>query len=197
MTSSGGQVAWQARYKVWGALLQETDGPYRNPSPEGKDYRPLPQNLRFQGQYFDAETGLHYNTFRYYDPDVGRFTTEDPIGLNGGLNLYQYAPNPFAWIDPWGLNCKGRSGKQERLRALLNDPKQPRWIRGWIKNELRHIKNKNRKTIRLPGNSRKSKSGGKVLAHKRGKRAKNGNSYEHSVLQDTDIHKLEHKHGGY
>ena len=103
MTSSGGQVAWQARYKVWGALLQETDGPYRNPSPEGKDYRPLPQNLRFQGQYFDAETGLHYNTFRYYDPDVGRFTTEDPIGLNGGLNLYQYAPNPFAWIDPWGL----------------------------------------------------------------------------------------------
>ena len=103
MTSSGGQVAWQARYKVWGALLQETDGPYRTPSPEGKDYHPLPQNLRFQGQYFDRETGLHYNTFRYYDPDVGRFTTEDPIGLNGGLNLYQYAPNPFAWIDPWGL----------------------------------------------------------------------------------------------
>ncbi|EGH49518.1 hypothetical protein ALQ67_04545, partial [Pseudomonas savastanoi pv. glycinea] len=38
------------------------------------------QNLRFQGQYFDVETGLHYNTFRYYDPEIGRFITQDPIG---------------------------------------------------------------------------------------------------------------------
>jgi len=45
---------------------------------------------------------LHYNTFRDYDPDLGRFTTPDPIGLAGGLNLYQYAPNPLMWIDPWG-----------------------------------------------------------------------------------------------
>ncbi|MDE5307324.1 RHS repeat-associated core domain-containing protein [Providencia stuartii] len=42
------------------------------------------QNLRFQGQYFDKETGLHYNTFRYYAPDLGRFTQQDPIGLAGG-----------------------------------------------------------------------------------------------------------------
>ncbi|MEY0247848.1 RHS repeat-associated core domain-containing protein, partial [Morganella morganii] len=62
------------------------------------------QNLRFQGQYFDRETGLHYNTFRYYAPDAGRFTQQDPIGLAGGLNLYQYAPNPLMWVDPWGLN---------------------------------------------------------------------------------------------
>ncbi|MDE5307319.1 RHS repeat-associated core domain-containing protein [Providencia stuartii] len=60
------------------------------------------QNLRFQGQYFDRETGLHYNTFRYYAPDLGRFTQQDPIGLAGGLNLYQYAPNPLTWVDPWG-----------------------------------------------------------------------------------------------
>ncbi|MBD1106575.1 RHS repeat-associated core domain-containing protein [Pseudomonas amygdali pv. morsprunorum] len=43
------------------------------------------QNLRFQGQYFDVETGLHYNTFRYYDPEIGRFITQDPIGLSGGI----------------------------------------------------------------------------------------------------------------
>ncbi|CAK7026722.1 MAG: hypothetical protein DELT_02603 [Desulfovibrio sp.] len=55
-----------------------------------------------QGQYHDRETALHYNTFRYYDYDTGRFTTEDPIGLLGGMNLYQYAPNPLMWIDPWG-----------------------------------------------------------------------------------------------
>ena len=52
------------------------------------------------------ETGLHYNTFRYYDPDIGRFTQTDPIGLLGGYNLYQYAPNALIWVDPWGLKCK-------------------------------------------------------------------------------------------
>ena len=62
------------------------------------------QNLRFQGQYFDAETGLHYNRFRYYDPDIERFVSQDPIGLAGGINNYQYAPNPVGWIDPLGLN---------------------------------------------------------------------------------------------
>ncbi|WP_049601824.1 RHS repeat-associated core domain-containing protein, partial [Yersinia similis] len=55
------------------------------------------------GQYLDDETGLHYTTYRYYAPEVGRFITPDPIGLAGGLNLYQYAPNPLGWIDPWGL----------------------------------------------------------------------------------------------
>ena len=62
--------------------------------------------LRFQGQYCDAETGLHYNRHRYYDPQLGRFTTQDPISLAGGINLYQYAPNPVQWVDPLGLNRK-------------------------------------------------------------------------------------------
>lgn len=66
-------------------------------------YREVHQPLRYPGQYCDRETGLHYNTYRYYDPECGRFTTQDPIGLAGGLNLYQYAPNPLSWIDPLGL----------------------------------------------------------------------------------------------
>ncbi|MEQ9944760.1 RHS repeat-associated core domain-containing protein [Pectobacterium aroidearum] len=61
------------------------------------------KSLRYAGQYADEETGLHYNLFRYYDPTVGRFTTQDPIGLAGGINLYQYAPNPLGWVDPLGL----------------------------------------------------------------------------------------------
>ncbi|HGU2249428.1 TPA: RHS repeat-associated core domain-containing protein, partial [Escherichia coli] len=65
------------------------------------------QNLRYQGQYLDRETGLHYNLHRYYDPDVGRFMVTDPIGLRGGLNLYQYGPNPLSWIDPLGLSGSG------------------------------------------------------------------------------------------
>ena len=53
-------------------------------------------------QYLDREIGLHYNTFRFYDPDVGRFTTPDPIELQGGLNLYLYGENPFTSLDPLG-----------------------------------------------------------------------------------------------
>ena len=68
------------------------------------------QSIRFQGQWHDPETGLHYNRFRYYDPDVGRFIHQDPIGLLGGENLYQYAPNPVGWVDVFGLNnCKLQS----------------------------------------------------------------------------------------
>ena len=62
--------------------------------------------MRYQGKYLDRETGLHYNTFRYYHPDTGCFTQPDPIGLAGGYNLYQYAPNGFTWIGPlgWGYS---------------------------------------------------------------------------------------------
>jgi len=67
------------------------------------------QNLRFQGQYLDRETGLHYNTFRYYDADIGRFISPDPIGLEGGINLGSYSPNPIGWIDPLGLLCEGET----------------------------------------------------------------------------------------
>ncbi|MBN3968802.1 RHS domain-containing protein [Pseudomonas gregormendelii] len=92
MTDREGQIVWQATYKAWGAV-------------ERLDVNVVEQNLRFQGQYFDDETGLHYNTFRYYDPEVGRFITQDPIGLDGGDNLYRYVPSPTGWVDPWGWEC--------------------------------------------------------------------------------------------
>ncbi|AAY40019.1 RHS repeat domain-containing protein [Pseudomonas syringae] len=91
MTDAEGQIVWQAKYRAWGAV-------------EKLVVNEVEQNLRFQGQYFDAETGLHYNTFRYYDPEIGRFITQDPIGLLGGFNLYGYCRNPTAWIDPLGLD---------------------------------------------------------------------------------------------
>ncbi|MGC6368569.1 RHS repeat-associated core domain-containing protein [Pseudomonas sp. K2I15] len=92
LTEVDGHQVWQATYRVWGNTLEEIREPYYLEE----------QNLRLQGQYLDRETGLHFNTFRFYDPDVGRFTTPDPIGLQGGLNLYLYGANPFTWLDPLG-----------------------------------------------------------------------------------------------
>ncbi|EIY4051164.1 RHS domain-containing protein, partial [Escherichia coli] len=92
MTDSDGKIVWETGYQVWGNTIQE------------KDHGGVEQNLRYQGQYLDRETGLHYNLHRYYDPDVGRFMVTDPIGLLGGLNLYSYVPNPLSWIDPLGLS---------------------------------------------------------------------------------------------
>ncbi|EBW0356883.1 RHS domain-containing protein, partial [Salmonella enterica] len=92
MTDGGGNIVWEAGYQVWGNLTHE------------KETRPVQQNLRFQGQYLDRETGLHYNLYRFYDPDIGKFISGDPISIRGGINLYQYAPNPLSWIDPLGLS---------------------------------------------------------------------------------------------
>jgi RHS repeat-associated protein len=95
LTDHEGRVAWSASYKAWGEARQVISesgrkAGFRNP-------------IRFQGQYWDDETGLHYNRYRYYDPHVGRFTSRDPIGLQGGINLHEYAVNSTGWIDPKGL----------------------------------------------------------------------------------------------
>ena len=84
------------------------------------------QHLRFQGQYFDVETGLRYNRSRYYDKDVGRFVSQDPIGLAGGYNVYQYTPNPTGWIDPLGLcKCDCREKTDAEKRAIEIHQKVP------------------------------------------------------------------------
>ncbi|CAN7219228.1 MULTISPECIES: RHS repeat-associated core domain-containing protein [unclassified Pseudomonas] len=97
LTDFGGEIVWSAKYNAYGKVTHLALG--------GGEQ--LDQPLRFQGQYFDAESGLHYNRHRYYDPEVGRYLTPDPIKLAGGLNQYQYTPNPTGWVDPLGLsgNC--------------------------------------------------------------------------------------------
>ena len=106
LTTTSGEVAWQAEYGTWGNTVTEK---WFVASADISGH--LPQNLRFQGQYADRETGLHYNTFRFYDPDIGAFISPDPIGLLGGNNLHHYAANPIRWADPLGwYNGEGVRG---------------------------------------------------------------------------------------
>ncbi|MFP3515126.1 RHS repeat-associated core domain-containing protein [Pseudomonas sp. SIMBA_077] len=92
LTSHHGQIVWSAHYRAYGNVLKLDTAAVTNP-------------LRFQGQYYDEESGLHYNRHRYYNPNTGRYLTPDPIKLAGGLNSYQYVPNPTGWVDPLGLSC--------------------------------------------------------------------------------------------
>jgi len=85
-----GAIVWEARYTGFGKASIETET--------------IVSNFRLPGQYYDEETGLHYNGNRYYDPDTGRYLRTDPLGLEGGLNLYVYAlNNPLMFTDPDGM----------------------------------------------------------------------------------------------
>ena len=80
LVDSSGTVVWSAIYSAFGEA--------------SIDIETVTNNLRFPGQYYDEETGLHYNWFRYYDPEIGRYTKIDPIGFSGGeINLYGYGRN--------------------------------------------------------------------------------------------------------
>lgn len=90
MLDSQGELVWRSQANLWGAT--------RTQSPAGVDCP-----LRFPGQYFDEETGQHYNYFRYYDPESGRYQSNDPLGLLAGIDPQGYVANPLAASDPLGL----------------------------------------------------------------------------------------------
>jgi RHS repeat-associated protein len=92
LLDESGKVVWAARYDAWGKVKKLFVDEVEQP-------------LRLQGQYFDGETGLHYNRFRYYSPEIGAFISQDTLGLLAGENVYGFGPNAQMWIDPLGL-CK-------------------------------------------------------------------------------------------
>ncbi|WP_312491785.1 RHS repeat-associated core domain-containing protein [Pseudomonas cremoris] len=113
LTNPEGEIVWSAHYRTYGEISRLDIGKIDNP-------------LRFQGQYFDQESGLHYNRHRYYNPDIGRYLTPDPVKLAGGINTYQYVPNPTGWVDPLGLtaHCTG-AVKKNPTCAISVDPDVP------------------------------------------------------------------------
>jgi RHS repeat-associated protein len=125
MLEADGRVVWGTQYSAWGKVdrlhVKQVDNP-----------------IRLQGQYADRETGLYYNRHRYYEPYIGQFIHQDPIGLFGGENNYAYAPNPIGWVDPLGLECtvKLYRGVNEANAAYLSALKgiarpNRRWWQFW------------------------------------------------------------------
>lgn len=95
-----GNMIWEAGYTAWGAASASEGSAVFNP-------------LRLLGQYEDEETGLHYNRNRYFDPSLGIFVSQDPIGLDSGvLNVYEFAVNVQCFVDPLGLWNKRRKNGQ-------------------------------------------------------------------------------------
>ena len=112
MTDINGNLLWYGEYTAWGRLKKDE-----------RVYKNAHQPFRLQNQYFDEETGLHYNLFRYYEPEAGRFVNQDPIGLLGGENLYQFADNALVWFDPLGLRKTyaqrlGTAGERRVMKYL-------------------------------------------------------------------------------
>ncbi|MEV8365298.1 DUF6531 domain-containing protein [Streptomyces niveus] len=90
MLAPDGSVSWRARAMTWGTTRWNSNATAYTP-------------IRHPGQYFDPETGLHYNVHRYYDPDSGRYISPDPLGLAPAPHQYAYVSNPFVMADPLGL----------------------------------------------------------------------------------------------
>jgi RHS repeat-associated protein len=126
-----GECVWQAQHSLWGKLSLVKSKSYNptqavieqnagsNDYKEDLDFQ-LPNHsceLRFAGQWFDAESGLHYNYNRYYDPNSGQYLSQDPIGLAGGFRTQAYVADPVHWVDPLGLAPCVATGKLDWSRV--------------------------------------------------------------------------------
>jgi RHS repeat-associated protein len=95
-----GECIWEIKQDTWGTTQEIKTANESNPLEQS--------NLRFQGQYYDKETGLHYNRYRYYEPYSARYVSKDPIGLLGGLHSTKYVSDPNQWVDPTGLMAENK-----------------------------------------------------------------------------------------
>ncbi|MFF9062414.1 putative T7SS-secreted protein [Streptomyces sp. NPDC014882] len=104
LVDESGDIAWRTRSTLWGTTAWSRDSSAYTP-------------LRFPGQYYDPETGLHYNCFRHYDPETGRYTSPDPLGLGPAPNPVAYVENPLGGCDPLGLMPKYTKEEKAQKRV--------------------------------------------------------------------------------
>jgi len=137
ITNGSGAVVWAADYLPFGEA-DVTIETVRN-------------GLRFAGQYYDQETGLHYNYHRYYDPSLGRYLRADPIGIEGGINLYTYVTNnPINDFDPFGLHGWALLGNKSTVVRPSVARTIPRITRGMARNNPKQTPKLNPKQVFRP-----------------------------------------------
>ncbi|APR78517.1 Rhs-family protein [Minicystis rosea] len=122
LVDQDGRVAWAAMHSAWGQVIET----WRDPQAK----RAVSTPFRLMGQFLDEETGLCYTRFRYFDPEVGRWISPDPLGVRGGRNLFAFDGSPAADVDPWGLlrNSPGKAYMGE------NHPDPENWMKGTERN---------------------------------------------------------------
>ncbi len=120
-TEDGSAVAFRQELSLWGEV-EPVALPRRAAN---DDTAPVDCPIRFQGQWQDAESGLHYNCMRYYDPDATQYLSPDPLGLGGGIRTQAYVGDPNGWVDPLGLAGCSQTLKRNMMRAMGEDPYQP------------------------------------------------------------------------
>ncbi len=139
LSNESGEQVCAVTLDTWGQALEI----------KASDHLLEQTNIRFQGQYFDAETGLHYNRYRYYEPHRARYIGKDPIGLDGGINTSAYVSDPNAWIDPlglmgnkkddrglFGLSDSVQSKNQQELNKTYNtNPKKTKTNLEWMSSD--------------------------------------------------------------
>jgi RHS repeat-associated protein len=195
-----GECVWQAQHSLWGKLSLVKSKSYNptqavieqnagsNDYKEDLDFQ-LPNHsceLRFAGQWFDAESGLHYNYNRYYDPNSGQYLSQDPIGLAGGFRTQAYVADPVHWVDPLGLApCVGNA-------AGKNVTQLPQ-LKGKTPTEIGKILTENGYTRRNPANIKNERwvhpDGSEVQIHKY------GSPSVHKSGDNAHVHKDFGKHG--
>lgn len=122
LVDSNGRVAWSAAHSVWGWVVEV----WRDPAVQ--HVRPVVSPFRLLGQYADEETGLCYTRFRYFDPEVGRWCSSDPLGIIGGARLFAFDGTPTMHTDPWGLtkqsgNCGATGDEPIDINKITENPK--------------------------------------------------------------------------
>jgi len=132
MLDQSGRTLWSADISIYGELRNVVG-----------DKQACP--FRWPGQYEDAETGLYYNRFRYYDPDAGEYVSQDPIRLAGGLRSHAYVRDPHYWSDPfgWSGQCLPDASKKEATQAVrvLGRREDTLVAKGWAGHEVLDVPN--------------------------------------------------------
>ncbi|MGW4528046.1 RHS repeat-associated core domain-containing protein [Amycolatopsis sp. NPDC004378] len=178
-----GNLAWQARSTLWGEPLPSVPGQANIP-------------LRFPGQYFDAETGLHYNVHRYYDPVTARFVSNDPLGLDPSPNPAAYVHNPVTWRDPLGLTgspggCGG--GSRNIVYRNIRDEEDP--SQGLFPKDSNKGKDKNGLPIRRRDGSINYDKLGTPSGHvQHGGKKKNRKEFKDRFISTTKDYRVAKKH---